>query len=275
MMRSEHVLSRPEFPRTNGYDPQWVMDNQMGPNALWLVEWLTQSMRLEAGMRVLDLGCGRAMTSIFLAREYDVSVWAGDLWIGPDQNWERIVAAGVEDRVCPLRLEAHSMPFAHGFFDAVISIDAYTYFGTDDLYLEYISGFLKPGGAIGVVVPGLTREVEQVPVHLAQPQKNGKIFWEDECWCFHSLEWWARHWRRCGKVSDVETALQPDGWRHWRDFEVAVEQAGKGIFPADAEALTADQGELIGLVRATARRTAEAVMDLYNPALGVRVGVDR
>lgn len=58
----------------------------MGPNALWLVEWLAEALPLRAGMRVLDLGCGRAMTSIFLAREFGVQVWATDFWITPDYN---------------------------------------------------------------------------------------------------------------------------------------------------------------------------------------------
>jgi cyclopropane fatty-acyl-phospholipid synthase-like methyltransferase len=37
------------------------------------------SMDLKPSMRVLDLGCGRAMSSIFLHREFDVQVWAVDL----------------------------------------------------------------------------------------------------------------------------------------------------------------------------------------------------
>ena len=155
-------------------------------------------------MRVLDLGCGRAMTSVFLAREFGVRVFAADLWMGPDNNWRRVVEAGVADLVCPLRAEAHALPFAQGFFDAVVSVDAYQYFGTDDLYLSYLSGFLRPGGLLGVVVPGLTRDIDGVlPDHLTRPQANGKVFWEDECRCFHSAEWWRRLWagsstgRRC------------------------------------------------------------------------------
>jgi ubiquinone/menaquinone biosynthesis C-methylase UbiE len=41
----------------------------MGPNPLWLTEWLCELMDLRPGMRVLDLGCGRAPSSIFLAFE--------------------------------------------------------------------------------------------------------------------------------------------------------------------------------------------------------------
>ena len=55
MTDAYHVLYRSEFPRSNSYDPNWVMDNQMGPNALWLTEWLCREMDLKPDMRVLDL----------------------------------------------------------------------------------------------------------------------------------------------------------------------------------------------------------------------------
>ena len=37
-----------------------------GTNVLWLTEWLTSELDLRPGMKVLDLGCGRASSSIFL-----------------------------------------------------------------------------------------------------------------------------------------------------------------------------------------------------------------
>lgn len=79
-------LNRPRFPRSAGYDPRWMIENWMGPSALWLLEWLCSDLALAPGARVLDLGCGRAITSIFLAREFDVQVVAADLWIKPTDN---------------------------------------------------------------------------------------------------------------------------------------------------------------------------------------------
>jgi cyclopropane fatty-acyl-phospholipid synthase-like methyltransferase len=269
------IFRRPEFPKSASYDPEWMMDNQMGPNAVWLAEWLTGGIDLREGSRVLDLGCGKALTSIFLAREFGVQVWAADLWIGPDHNWRRAVEAGVGSRVFPLRAEAHNLPFAEGFFDAVVSVDAYQYFGTDELYLGYLARFLRPGGAIGVVVPALMREIEDVPAHLLAPQANGKVFWESECWSFKTAAWWERLWKRSGKVQGVRADTLPDGWRHWRDFEHALEAAGKGIFPSDAEALDSDAGATIGFARMLAERGEGEVMNLYDPALGTQVGIDR
>ena len=115
-------LSPVEFPRSASYDAKWVLENLMGPNVLWLAESLSEVLELRPGMRVLDMGCGKAISSIFLAKEFGVQVWATDLWIPAAENGLRIRAAGVEDSVCPIHAEAHALPFAEGFFDALVSL---------------------------------------------------------------------------------------------------------------------------------------------------------
>jgi len=276
MNEVQGLLHKSEFPRSNRYDPSWMMDHQMGPNALWLVEWLCSRLPLEPEMRVLDLGCGKAMTSIFLAREFQARVWAADLWMDPDHNWERVVEAGCADRVCPLRAEAHALPFAKGFFDVVVSVDAYQYFGTDELYLDYLSRFVRPGGMFGIVVVGLTNPLgDELPEHLTRPQKNGKVFWEDSCRCFKTASFWRDLWAGNQAVSELAVETQPEGWRHWRDFERALELAGKSVFPSDAEALDHDRGRFLGFHRLIARRAETETENLYDPGLGVRAGVDK
>jgi cyclopropane fatty-acyl-phospholipid synthase-like methyltransferase len=74
-------------------------------------------------MRVLDMGCGTALTAIFLAREFDVQVWATDLWVKPTENLGRIVEQGAGNRVFPIYAEARALPFAENFFDAIVSFD--------------------------------------------------------------------------------------------------------------------------------------------------------
>ena len=83
------MLTMEEFPLSAKYDPEWVLENEMGPNVLWLTEALCQVMELKPGMRVLDMGCGKAMSSIFMAKEFGVQVWANDLWIKATDNWRR------------------------------------------------------------------------------------------------------------------------------------------------------------------------------------------
>ncbi|MFW5739088.1 MAG: SAM-dependent methyltransferase [Myxococcota bacterium] len=269
-------LQNPVFPRSNRYDPAWVLANNMGPNPLWLTEWLTEYVKLTPGMRVLDLGCGKALSSVFLAREFDVHVVAADLWTSVDDNWQRIVSAGEERRVVPVHAEAHALPFAAGYFDAVICVDAYPYFGTDILYLHYLSRFVRPGGQIGVAMPGLTRELppDGVPDHLRQPQKSGKVFWESECVSFKTAAWWREHFHACDRVAVNVADTLPDGWRHWRNYELAAERSGAAPFPSDAEALEADEGRYIGFVRVIATRNDVGGENLYDPDLVWKVEHD-
>jgi hypothetical protein len=43
------MLNNEQFPRSGKYDPEWVLRNEMGPNALWLMEWLCEEMDLKPG----------------------------------------------------------------------------------------------------------------------------------------------------------------------------------------------------------------------------------
>lgn len=244
-MKPEGPRRSDRFPRASAYNPDWVLAHASGgANSLWLAEWAAPVLDLQPGMRVLDLGCGRAASSIFLSREFGVEVWATDLWFSATENFERIRDAGVADRVFPIHADARSLPFAAGFFDAVVSLDAFPYFGTDDLYLNYVVQFVKEGGLIAHAGAGLTEELpEEVPEHL-------RPMWSQDLWCLHSPAWWRRHWARTGLV-DVELAdNMRDGWRVWLDWQRAVSPGNA----TEIGALEADQGRYLGYARVAARR---------------------
>ena len=244
-------LAKLQFPRSSNYDGAFVVENLMGPNVLWLAEHASEALTLASGMHVLGLGCGKAVSSIFFAKEFGVQVTAADLWIKPDENAKRIAAAGVGDLVFPVHAEAHALPFAEGQFDVIVSLDAYQYFGTDDLYLGTILKFLKPGGRIAIVVPGLAHEISEVPAHL-------KPWWEWDFCCFHAPNWWRRHWAKTGLVQ-VETAdWMADGHALWLDWYRAVLPHITG-FHAKSSAdgigmLEADTEKLFGFTRVVARK---------------------
>lgn len=244
----QKALEIEELPRSAKYDPQWMITNDMGPSSVWLVEYLTQAMDLKPGMKILDMGCGKAMSSIFLAKEFGVQVWATDLWISASDNWQRIKEAGTEDLVYPVQAEAHALPYAEDFFDAIVSIDAYHYFGTSELYLHRFIRFLKPGGQIGIVVPGLVRELaDEVPENL-------RPWWDNEWYTFHTPAWWSRLWKRSGLV-DIEVAdNMPRGHELWLKWEKTAKASGLWQRNGDIELLTADGGEHFGFTRMVARR---------------------
>jgi cyclopropane fatty-acyl-phospholipid synthase-like methyltransferase len=239
-------LQKDRFPRSSAYHPDWVLGGVSGgANALWLTEWLTESLDLKPGQRVLDLGCGLASSSIFLRREFGVQVWATDLWFSASVNARRIHDAGVAGGVFPIHADVRSLPFAADYFDAIISIDSYFYYGTDDLCLSEIARFVKPGGVIAVAQAALLQELDDdIPPHLRE-------WWaQDRPVCLHSADWWRRHWARSGIV-DVELADHlRDGWQHWRDWLQVVAPQNS----VEISALETDQGQNFGYARVIGRR---------------------
>jgi SAM-dependent methyltransferase len=268
--RFEGAMRHPAYPLSSAYDPSWVFHNLMGPNCLWLSEDLARGMRLAPGRRVLDLGCGAALTSIFLAREYEAEVWAADLWIDPASNEQRISEAGVADRVFPLRAEARSLPFAPGFFDAVVSVDAFHYFGTDMRYLSYLARFVKPGGAIAVSMPANEADPDdgQPPLDPALAEALGA-----DWFTFRSPGWWRRHWSRTRGVEVEQAAMVPDGrtlWRQWLDASEANDgvPASQGM---DGRMLDCEAGMTLGFCRLIGRRTEAPTLDFGPGEFATRI----
>jgi SAM-dependent methyltransferase len=240
------------FPRSSKYHPEWLMASVSGgANSLWLTEWLASALNLKPGMRVLDLGCGRAASSIFLRREFGVQVWATDLWFSVSENLQRIRDAGVEDGVFPIHADARALPFATEFFDAVVSIDSFMYYGTDDLFLSNLARFVKPGAVVGIALSGLMQEIEgPVPDHL-------RAWWEPSLWCLHSAPWWRRHWERIGILAIELADTMPDGWRAWLDWQQTICPDNH----KEIKALEADQGRYLGYVRLVGHRRVEQQLE--------------
>ena len=237
-----------EYPLSAQYDLKWVHESETGPNVLWITEALCQEMDLKPGMRVLDMGCGTAMSSIFLAKEFDLQVWATDLWISASDNFQRICEAGLEDRVFPIHADAHALPFADEFFDTIVSLDSYHYFGTDVHYLEFhMLKLLKRGGQMGIVSPASPQEIPHpIPEHL-----GGK-------WYFmNSIDWWRHHWQRYPDLEVEVAELLPGGWELWVRWHELLNLYGSRNRPGEVEELEqllADKGQYLGFVRMVARR---------------------
>jgi SAM-dependent methyltransferase len=187
-------------------------------------------------MRVLDLGCGKALSSIFLAREFGAQVWATDLWISATDNAGRIRAANLEDQVFPLQADARELSFADKFFDAIISIDAFEYFGTDVLFLPALIRLLKLGCQIGIINAGVQREIESLPEE-----------WPSDFCAFHTPAWWRHHWTitRCVEVEVADNL--PEGRDLWLRWHQAI-----GV--TDDLYLTSPAGENLTFNRIVGRR---------------------
>jgi cyclopropane fatty-acyl-phospholipid synthase-like methyltransferase len=256
---ADELLNSDRFPRASAYHPEWVLRGASGgANALWLTEWLCEKLDLRPGMRVLDLGCGRAMSSIFLHREFGVEVWATDLWFSASENIQRVRDAGVQESVFPIAANARSLPFSEEFFDAVVSIDSFMFYGTDDLYLNYLARFVKPGGPVAIALAGFMDEVtEPIPEHLVE-------WWAGEvAHCMHSAHWWRQHWQRSGAADVAVADTLPNGWQLWRDWLKLIAPENE----CEIRTLEADAGRTFGYVRVVGHRRADA--KLFDPVLTI------
>ncbi len=235
------LAAHPDFLRASAYAPEWVWGNHMGPNVLWLTEALMQVLPLQPGMRVLDMGCGTALSSIFLARELGVEVWAADLWIPASDNTARVHEAGLLERVYPIHAEARAYPFQQSFFDAAVSIDSYHYWGGEPGYVDYVAGFVKPGGAIGIVVPGDAEDGGPVTSH-------GEVITT-----FHSASWWSELWGQSQLLEVTHADMLPGGWDLWWRF-VEADMAWTGSEEPEGDGPMLLEHRSLGFSRVVARR---------------------
>ena len=233
-----------KYPLTKKYDQKWIEENWVGPNPLQLLEELCGNLKLSPGMKVLDMGCGKGLTSVFLAKEFGVTVFANDLWIDATENRQRFDAAGVSGRVFPIHAEAHALPYANDFFDAAISVDSYHYYGADEQYFPCtFSKLVKPGGQFGIVSPGTVREYAK-----GYPETM-KSFWEGELFSFHSAAWWRTLWEKteiagitaCYDIPDPKGLWYP--WARWSNGHLGFN---------DVDFLEADINNEIALIVMTA-----------------------
>lgn len=133
----------------------------MGPSGFRILQELLGKVPLQIAEKepILDLGCGKGVTSLVLARETEATVYADDLWISAEENAQRFAEWGVSDRVIPVHEDANALSFPKPFFRAMVSVDAYHYFaGKCGFFEEKILPFLCDGAIVLIGVPGVKKE---------------------------------------------------------------------------------------------------------------------
>jgi len=218
----------------------------MGPNALRMVKELTAKLNLRPGMRIMDLGCGQGITSLFLAEEYKVTVFAVDLWIPATENYRRFLQWGIDSQIIPIHADANALPFADGYFDAVVSVDSYHYFGREADYLEKkLAPLVKPDGVIALAFPGLKREMER-------PSPAMLLSWDEEAMkTIRSGQWWREYLSKAQNTSVLEVSELACCDQAWRDWLVCEENP---YARGDRSAMEAGAGKDMNLLAAVLKR---------------------
>ena len=149
-----------------------------------------------------------------------------------------------------MRASTRDLPFAAAGFDAVISVGAFEYFGTDVHCAVRLARPAKPGGALAMSTVSIKRGpegTEGIPAHIQEVVGAEALAWR-------TPRWWEFQWSSSPRLPNVEVRRQ-DGARHdWREWTVAVaEHDGRdpGTDPV-LRMLDVDRGEGLGIVLATA-----------------------
>jgi len=200
-------------PFTDNYDRAFLLDTMMGPNAMRITEEMAHFLPIFPGMRILDLGCGMGISSILLAEKYDVIVFAADLWIAPAENAQRFANLGLDAKIFPLLVDAtKELPFAHEYFDMIISVDAYQYFGNNDVMLPKLLPFVKKGGFMAVAVPGFIKDFPE-----GELPEEVQPFWAPD-WYFYSPSWWRALWEKESGIVVVECREMDSCQQAWDEW---------------------------------------------------------
>ena len=236
-----------EFPKSGTFPASIVRSKIMGPNPLKLAEELLDGAEIAAGAVVLDLGSGTGITSALMAREYGFTVYAADLWSEPGDNMRFFESLGLTNRqIVPLKADATALPFATGFFDAVVSIDSYNYFGRDPTYLgACLLPLVKHGGLLLFSIPGMVRDChDDLPACLLASWTPEQLDY------MHDMAWWRAMIGQTEGVEIVDMHEMSCTREAWADWIACDNEYARG----DRAAVEAGALEFLNTIAVTLRR---------------------
>ena len=144
------------------------------------LDLVCRKLQLQAGQRLLDIGCGWGSLAIHAARDYGVDVLG--ITLSPAQvelGRERVAAAGLSERVELATRDYREL--GEDSFDAVASIGMVEHVGESqvDAYASQVARVLRPGGR------ALNHGIAHVPAqpngaHVGGPFSDRYVFPDSE-----------------------------------------------------------------------------------------------
>ncbi|MDO5846113.1 MAG: methyltransferase domain-containing protein [Methanocorpusculum sp.] len=229
------------------YETSIVQEKIMGPNPVKLTEELLQASRIPAGAVVMDLGSGQGVTSVFLAKEYGYHVFAADLWSNPTENMRFFETMGLNNtQIVPVHADANDLPFAGEFFDAVVCMDSYNYFGRDKTYLDAkLLPFVKHGGYLYICIPGMKKDChDNLPAALLAAWTPEQLDY------IHDAAYWRDIVSASREAEIVSIHEMESNEEVWNDWLACDNEYAKG----DRRAFAAGGGKYLNFIAVVLRR---------------------
>ena len=236
-----------KYIKSEKYNTPALQAKIMGPNPIKLEEELLLKHRIPTGSVVCDLGSGQGLTSVFLAKEYGFTVYAADLWSDPEENRSFFDAMGLDrEQIIPVKADAADLPIEKEFFDAVISVDSYNYFGRDEHYLDdKLLPFVKSGGYIYIAIPGMKQDCHD---HL--PQELLLSWTPEQLDYMHDIAYWSEMIGKCKGAEVISVKEMESNEEVWADWLSQENEYAVG----DRKAMEAGGGKYLNFIAIVMRK---------------------
>ena len=236
-----------KYVKSEKYNTPSLQAKIMGPNPIKLEEELLLHHKIPERSVVCDLGSGQGLTSVFLAKEYDFTVYAADLWSNPEENQRFFDSMGVNrEQIIPVKADAVALPFEKEFFDAVVSVDSYNYFGRDPHYLDdKLLPLVKSGGYVYIAIPGMKKDChENLPEELL-------LSWTPEQLDYmHDVEYWSKMVGSCRNAEIISVEEMESNEEVWADWLKQENEYAVG----DRKAMEAGGGKYLNFIAIVLRK---------------------
>jgi cyclopropane-fatty-acyl-phospholipid synthase len=128
------------------------------------LELTCRKLKLEAGMRVLDIGCGWGGFAIYAAEKYGVEV------TGVTVSREQVKLARCYCKDLPISIELQDYRDIQGIFDRIVSIGMFEHVGVANYrtYMQVVHRCLKSGGLFLLHTIGGNRSVHSTDPWIAK-----------------------------------------------------------------------------------------------------------
>ena len=225
-----------------------LQDTMWGPNRIRQSEELASHFTITKDMRILDLGCGMGLSSLYLVQEYGAEVFATDLFADPTENYERFQLLDIADKIVPMIIDAtQPLPFARHYFDVIFSVGSYNIFGANEEMLPKLVPYVKKGGYIAISFPGLKYEFgNNVPPEM-QP------FWEvpEVAKTVRGIEWWRELWNKAEGIKIVSINEQKCHDIAWKEYIASIDPCGEDKWTLDMK--EAENGKYFNTIQLIAK----------------------
>ena len=235
------------YQKSQKYDTPELRDRIMGPNPVKLAEELLTDHWIPRAGTVLDLGSGQGLTSVFLAKEYGFRVYAADLWSDPAENRKFFAAMGLSpEQITPVKADAENLPFERNFFDAVVSIDSYNYFGRNENYLdEKLLPYVKKDGLLYLSFPGMKKDC-----HHALPPELLLSWTPEQLDYLHDTDYWRSIFGKSRGAELLSLCEMESNEEVWNDWLVCENEYAVN----DRKSMQAGGGKYLNFIAAVLRK---------------------